>query len=72
MVVEAPPLLKMWYNDLDGDHRRTLNKYMGVLTELPNMIGWLELIEVLTSYWDNEKMMFHFGTAEITQKIKEH
>ena len=34
MVVEALPILKMWYNDLDGDHRRTLKKYVGTLTKL--------------------------------------
>ena len=50
MVVSAPPQLTMWYNDLDRDHRRTLNKYVGALTELINMDGWPELIEVLTGY----------------------
>ena len=40
MVVEAPPLLKNWFNDLDGDHRRSLNKYVGTLTELINIKGW--------------------------------
>ena len=63
MVVEAPPLLKIWYNDLDGDHRRTINKYVGALTELLNMNGLPELIEILTGYWDNEKMVFRFGTV---------
>ena len=51
MVISAPPQLTMWHNDLDGDHRRTLNKYVGALTELINMDGWPELIEVLTGYW---------------------
>ena len=32
MVVEAPVLLKMWYNDLDGDHIRIYNKYVEALT----------------------------------------
>ena len=50
MVVSAPPQLTMWYNDLDQDHRRTLNKYVEALTELINMDGWPELIEVLTGY----------------------
>ena len=51
MVISAPPQLTMWHNDLDGDHRRTLNKYVGALTELIHMDGWTELIEVLTGYW---------------------
>ena len=29
MVVEAPVLLKMWYNDLNAFHKRDLNKYVG-------------------------------------------
>ena len=50
MVVEAQPLLKMWYNDIKRDHRRALNKYVGALSELININGWHELIEVLTCY----------------------
>ena len=63
MVVSEPPQLTMWYNDLDGDHRRTLNKYVGALTELINMNGWPELIEVLTGYWDSQKMVFLFQNS---------
>ncbi|KAH0734821.1 hypothetical protein KY285_010528 [Solanum tuberosum] len=70
-VVEVPVLLKMWYNDLTVVHKRALNKYIGALTELINMVGWPELIEVLTGYWHNEKMVFRFGTIEITPTIEE-
>ena len=70
MVVSAPPHLMMWYNDLDGDHRRTLNKYVGPLTEMINIDGWPELVEVLIGYWHNQKMVFHFGTVEITPKLQ--
>ncbi|KAL3361713.1 hypothetical protein AABB24_014535 [Solanum stoloniferum] len=70
MVVETPALLKMWYNDLNAFHKRDLNKYVGALTELINMIGWPELIEVLTGYWDNEKRVFRFGTTKITPTIE--
>ncbi|KAK4715810.1 hypothetical protein R3W88_014148 [Solanum pinnatisectum] len=71
MVVEAPALLKMWYNDLNAFHKRDLNKYVEALTELINMVGWPELVEVLTGYWDNERMVFRFGTMEITLIIEE-
>ena len=50
MVVFAPPQLTMWYDNFDGDHRRTLNKYVGALTELININGWPELVEVITGY----------------------
>ena len=58
MVVLAPLQLTMWYNNLDGDHRRTPNKYVGALTELINMNGWTKLVEVLTGYWDSQRMVF--------------
>ncbi|KAK4714818.1 hypothetical protein R3W88_020725 [Solanum pinnatisectum] len=61
MVVKAPALLKMWYNDLNTFHKRDLNKYVGSLTELINMVGWPELVEVLTGYWDNERMEIRDG-----------
>lgn len=35
------------------------------------MAGWPELIAVLTCYWDNEKMVFQFGTIEITRIMEE-
>ena len=60
----------MWYNDLDGDYKRTLNKYIGALTELLNMVGLHELIKVITGYWHNEKIVFRFETGEITLTIK--
>ena len=71
MVVSAPPQLRMWHNDLDGDHRRTLYKYVGAITELINMECWPELIEVLTEYWDSQKWVFWFGTTEITPTMEE-
>lgn len=71
MVVEASVLLQLLYNDLNGDHIRTFNKYVGALTELINMVGWDELIEVLKYHWDNERMVFRFGTKEISPKIEE-
>ena len=47
MVISAPPQLTMLYDNLDGDYRRTLTKYVGASTELINMNGWPELVEVL-------------------------
>ena len=58
MVVSVQPQLTMWYDNLDGNHRRTLRKYVGALTELININGWPELVEVLTGYWDSERMVF--------------
>ncbi|KAK4723565.1 hypothetical protein R3W88_026344 [Solanum pinnatisectum] len=71
MIVEAPALLKIWYNDINTFHKRDLNKYIGALTELINMVGWPKPVEVLTGYWDNERMVFRFGTMEITPTIEE-
>ena len=58
MVIAAPPQLTMWYESLDGDHKRTLSKYVGALTELINMNDWPELVEVLMGYWDSQRMLF--------------
>ena len=71
MVIMAPPQLKMWHDNLDGDHRRTLDKYMGALKELINMNGWLKLVKVLTGYWDRQRIVFRFRTTEITQTLEE-
>ena len=71
MVIAAPPQLSMWYDNLDGDHRRTLNKYVGALTELINMNCWPELIEVLTGYWNSQRMVFQFGTVKIIPTLEE-
>ena len=61
----------VWHNDLEWDHKRTLSKYVGVLTELINMKGWPKLIEVLAGYWDNERMVFQFRTMDITPTIED-
>ena len=61
----------MWYDNLDVDHKRTLNKYVGALTELINMKGWSEIVEVLIGYWDSQQMVFWFWTTEITPTLEE-
>ena len=71
MVVLAPPQLTMWYDKMDEDHRRTLNKYVGAHTELINMNSWPERVEVLMGYWDSKRMVFRFGTAKITLTLEE-
>ena len=58
IVIALPPQLTMWYDNLDRDHRRMLNKYVGALTELINMNDWPELVEVLMGYWDSQRMLF--------------
>ena len=70
MVIAAPPQLTMWYENLDRDHRRTLNKCLGALTELINMNGWPELVDVLMGYWDSQRMVFRFRIAEITPTLE--
>ena len=71
MVISVLPQLTMWYNNLDGDHPTILNKYVGALTELINMNGWPELVEVLTGYWHSQRIVFQFGTAESTSTLEE-
>ena len=48
VVIAAPPQLTMWYNNLDVNHKKTLNKYVGALTELINMNNCPDVVEVLT------------------------
>ena len=69
MVVSAPCQLTMWYDNLYGDHRRTLNNYVGALIEFINMNGWPELVEVITGYWNSQKMVFRFETAKMTPTL---
>ena len=35
------------------------------------MNGWPKLIEVLTDFWDNQRMVLQFETAEITPTVEE-
>ena len=35
------------------------------------MNGLPELVEVLTGYWDRQRIVFRFGTVEITPTLKE-
>ena len=69
MVIDTPPQLTMWYDNVDGDHTRILNKY--ILKELIDMNGWEELIEVITRYWDSQRMVFLFKIIEITLTLEE-
>lgn len=71
MMITVLPQFTMWYNNLDGDRRRTLNKYIGALTELINMNGWSELLDVVMGYWDSQRMVLEFGTTEITPTLED-
>ena len=44
---------------------------MGALTELINMNGLPKFVEVLTRYWDSQRMLLWFGIAEITPTLEE-
>ena len=35
------------------------------------MNGWPNLVEVLTGYWDSQRMVFRFETAKITPTLEE-
>ena len=35
------------------------------------MNGWLEVVEVLTGYWNSQRMVFQFGATEMTPTLEE-
>ncbi|KAH0679329.1 hypothetical protein KY284_020414 [Solanum tuberosum] len=71
MVTETSNLLRVWWNNLNAYQKRKLSIYLGHLLSIMNLKVWPKFIEVVTQFWDNERMVFRFRDVEMTPTVEE-
>uniref|UniRef100_M0ZX33 Uncharacterized protein n=1 Tax=Solanum tuberosum TaxID=4113 RepID=M0ZX33_SOLTU len=71
MVTETPNLLRVWWYNLNAYQKRELSIHLGHLPSIMNLEVWHEFIEVVTRFWDDERMVFRFGDVEMTPTVEE-
>ena len=71
MVTRCPDLLYKWWNNLDEVARTQVKTSLGHLTTLMDMHVYPGFIQVITRFWDSERMVFRFGEVEMTPTIEE-
>ncbi|KAH0700949.1 hypothetical protein KY284_015164 [Solanum tuberosum] len=71
MVTETPNLLRVWWYNLNAYQKRELSIHLGHLPSIMNLGVWPKFIEVVTRFWDDERMVFRFGDVEMTPTVEE-
>ncbi|XP_047260048.1 uncharacterized protein LOC124892915 [Capsicum annuum] len=71
MVTKPDDYLKLWWVYMGPDERKIIRTHVGHLSSLIEMDAWPEIIHVLTTFWDDQNMVFRFGDVELTPTIEE-
>ncbi|KAH0765390.1 hypothetical protein KY285_001261 [Solanum tuberosum] len=71
MVTETPNLLRVWWYNLNAYQKRELSIHLSYLPSIMNLKVWPKFIEVVTRFWDDERMVFRFGDVEMTPTVEE-
>ncbi|KAF3667782.1 hypothetical protein FXO38_08433 [Capsicum annuum] len=71
MVTKPDDFLKLWWDHMSAKERKIVRTNIGYLSYLIEMDAWPEMIHVLTTFWDNQNMVFCFGDVELTPTIEE-
>ncbi|KAH0682847.1 hypothetical protein KY285_020355 [Solanum tuberosum] len=71
MVTETPNLLRVWWNNLNAYQKIKLSIHLGHLLSIMNLKVWPKFIEVVTRFWDDERMAFCFRYVEMTPTVEE-
>ncbi|KAF3674071.1 putative beta-caryophyllene synthase-like [Capsicum annuum] len=71
MVTKTDDFLKLWWDHISAKERKIVRTQFRHLPSLIEMDAWPEMIHVLTTFWDDQNMVFHFGDVELTPTIEE-
>ena len=70
-VTKTPDILRVWWDNLKDCQKREISIYLGNLPSIMDFKVWPMFIEVITRFWDDEKMVFQFGDVKITATLEE-
>ena len=71
MVTKPDDYLKLWWDYMGTEERKIVRTHIGNLYSLIEMDAWPEIIHVLTTFWDDQNMVFCFGDVELTPNIED-
>ncbi|KAH0665734.1 hypothetical protein KY285_026940 [Solanum tuberosum] len=71
MVTIPDPYLQVWWKFMNNEDKRKVQRHIGNLPSLMEMVAWPGLIGTMVKFWDSDNMVFKFGEVEMTPTIKE-
>ncbi|KAH0734905.1 hypothetical protein KY285_010612 [Solanum tuberosum] len=71
MVTIPDPYLQVWWKFMNNGDKIKVQRHIGHLPSLMDMVAWLGLIGTMIKFWDNDNMVFRFGEVEMTPTIEE-
>ena len=71
MVTKTLDILRIWWDNLKDSQKSEISANLGHLPSIMDFKVWPTFIEVITSFWDDKKIVFRFGDVEITPTLEE-
>ncbi|KAH0735660.1 hypothetical protein KY285_011367 [Solanum tuberosum] len=71
MVTIPDPYLQVWWKFMNKEDRKKVQRHIGHLPSLMEMVAYPDLIGTMVKFWDNNNMVFRFGEVELTPTIDE-
>lgn len=71
MVTKPDDYLKLWWDYMSAEERKIIRKHIRHQPLLIKMDAWPKMIHVLTTFWDDQNVVFRFGDVELTPTIEE-
>lgn len=71
MIIGPNNFLTVWWTHMNPKDKEIANTHIKHLPSLIEMDAWPEIIHVLTKFWDDVNMVFHFEEVELTPIIEE-
>ncbi|KAK4715538.1 hypothetical protein R3W88_013876 [Solanum pinnatisectum] len=71
MVTVPDPYLQVWWKFMNNGDKRKVQRHIGNLPSLMEMVAWPGLIGTMVKFWDSDNMVFRFGEVEMTPTIEE-
>lgn len=71
MVTRPVNFLKIWWDHMNREDKKIVSTHIGHLPSLIEIDAWPKMILMLTIFWDDVNMVFHFTDIELTPTIEE-
>ncbi|KAH0727881.1 hypothetical protein KY290_003595 [Solanum tuberosum] len=71
MVTIPDPYLQVWWKFMNNRDKRKVQRHIGNLPSLMEIVAWPGLIGTMVKFWDSDNMVFWFREVEMTPTIEE-
>lgn len=70
MVTNPNNFLKVWWSYINAEDKEIVITHIDHVPSLMEMDAWPKIILMLTEFWDDKNMVYHFRGFELTPLSK--